>query len=171
LSISSVPSLRLEPAAPRIAAAGLVVLALLAACAVAMSGLAFSVKLALLLLTGVLLAREMRALLQPWPLLEWDDAGQWWLHGGGEGWTAVREVVARPDPLPPGEGLRERVRSERGTSSRLDPSPADLLGAARLGPLLVLRLRIEGRRRALLLTPDRLPAADLRRLRVRLGLG
>jgi hypothetical protein len=46
-----------------------------------------------------------------------------------------------------------------------------LLGAARFGPLLVLRLRIEGRRRALLLTPDRLPRDDLRRLRVRLGLG
>jgi hypothetical protein len=133
-----------------------VALALLAVCAIGISGLTIGLKLALLLLAGLLLARALRALLRPWPLLEWDAAGQWWLHGGGRGLAVAGSTVAELD---------------RDMAIQPDPAPAVLLGAARLGPLLVLRLRIEGKRRALLLTPGMLPAVDLRRLRVRLGLG
>jgi hypothetical protein len=51
-----------------------------------------------------------------------------------------------------------------------EPQPAALLGASRLGPLLVLRLRSPERHLALVLTPERLPGEDLRRLRASLGL-
>jgi hypothetical protein len=211
LSTSSVPSLRLEPAAPLAAACALALLALLAACAVVLSGLALALKLPLVLVVALLLLRGLRRLLEPWPLLEWDAAGQWWLHGVGHGLEAVRDSAAGPDPLPQplsrgergvedrtgtspsppgigvgergvaewagtnpsplGRGVGERDRSEQDTANRPDPAAAELLGAARLGPLLVLRLRVEGRRRVLLLTPGMLAAADMRRLRVRLGLG
>lgn len=100
-----------------------------------LSGLALSLKLAVLPLVGLLLARALRQVLAPWPLLEWDAAGHWWLHGDG------------------------------------DMKTVELLGTSTLGPLLVMRMKVDGRRRTLLLTPDRLAADDLRRLRVRLALG
>jgi hypothetical protein len=139
-----------------VATFGLALLALLAACAVALSGLALALKLPLVLVVALLLLRGLRRLLEPWPLLEWDAAGQWWLHDGAGGSNAAPDAA--------GSVGRER-------SHRPDPMPVQMFGAARLGPLLVLRLRVEGRRRVLLLTPGMLPAADLRRLRVRLGLG
>lgn len=135
MSTSSAPSLRLEPSPPPSAVAALVALTLLACCAVLLSGLSLWLKLALLPLAGLLLVRALRQVLAPWPLLEWDAAGHWWLHGAG------------------------------------DMQAVEFLGASALGPLLVLRMRVEGRRRALLLTPDRLAADDLRRLRVRLAVG
>ncbi len=100
-----------------------------------LSGFGLSLKLALLALVALLLARALRQVLDPWPLLEWDAAGHWWLHGDG------------------------------------DMKAVELLGTSTLGPLLVLRMRVDGRRRTLLLTPGRLPANDLRRLRVRLAIG